>query len=109
MFCSGLGGRQSASAELFRPKRTLATGAAGRVSQQEPSRKTRNLLERDGCRSFRSALASIWRMRSRVSQMDQTADLLVLFLKDDWQSFLPVQFKSLAGIDRLRSRPLFSS
>ncbi len=32
-----------------------------------PSKNAFNLLERDGWRSFRSALASIWRMRSRVT------------------------------------------
>ncbi len=42
-----------------------------------------------------------------LAQIDQIADLLVLFLNDDWQSFLPVQFKSLPENDRLRSRPHF--
>src|SRR5258708_4788160 len=32
------------------------------------SRKLRNLRDLDGCFSFRSALASIWRMRSRVTE-----------------------------------------
>ena len=31
------------------------------------SRKSLSFLEREGCRSFRRALASIWRMRSRVT------------------------------------------
>ena len=32
-----------------------------------PSRNARSFLERDGWRSFLSALASIWRIRSRVT------------------------------------------
>src|SRR5262249_8656960 len=32
-----------------------------------PSKKAFSLRERDGCRSLRSAFASIWRMRSRVT------------------------------------------
>src|SRR5207245_10443047 len=39
-------------------------------SRDGPSRKARNLRERDGWRSLRSALASIWRMRSRVTAND---------------------------------------
>src|SRR5438034_5081561 len=31
------------------------------------SRKLRSFFDRDGCRSLRSALASIWRIRSRVT------------------------------------------
>src|SRR5206468_4192964 len=35
--------------------------------QDQDSRKLRSFLEREGCRSLRKALASIWRMRSRVT------------------------------------------
>ena len=41
--------------------------APGSRPHRQPSRKLRSFFDRDGCRSFRSALASIWRMRSRVT------------------------------------------
>src|SRR5258705_12837138 len=46
--------------EVARNGRSLVAPTRANLigSQQEPSRKTRNLLERDGCRSFRKAWAS---------------------------------------------------
>ena len=38
------------------------------LSADQVSRKLRNLRERLGCLSLRSAFASIWRMRSRVTE-----------------------------------------
>ncbi len=42
-------------------------GEAAIAAQPSPSRKLRSFSERDGWRSLRSAFASIWRMRSRVT------------------------------------------
>ena len=51
--------------------RVSAWGSGGlspRINHDvRPSRKARSLRDRDGCRSLRSAFASIWRMRSRVT------------------------------------------
>ena len=63
-------GRTAAAHELAAG--TLALAAArlaprARRAQLSPSRKLRSFSERDGWRSFRSAFASIWRMRSRVT------------------------------------------
>ena len=44
---------------------TLAKGGLSRVRVY--SKKSFNLLLRDGCLNLRNALASIWRMRSRVT------------------------------------------
>lgn len=68
-----------------------------------PSRKTRNLLDRDGCRSLPSASASICRMHSRetanvrptsfsltalLAHGDEGTDLVMLFFNRQRQWFL---------------------
>ena len=46
----------------------LAGESPAMTVRDQLSRKLRSFLERLGCFSLRSALASIWRMRSRVTE-----------------------------------------
>ena len=60
--------RALAARSLFSVLRSLFSGAAlPPLAPHRSSRKPRSFLVREGWRSLRRALASIWRMRSRVT------------------------------------------
>src|SRR5256885_3106094 len=59
-----------------------------------PSKKALSLRERDGCRSLRSAFASIWRMRSRVTANDCPTSSRVCSLPSSRPNRILITFSS---------------
>ena len=71
------------------------------------SRNERSFLDRDGCFNFRSAFASIWRMRSRVTENCWPTSSSV------WSVFMPMPkhrrtIRSSRGVSEASTRVVVS-
>src|SRR5713101_655489 len=76
------------------PKDELLKRLGQNHSRDGPSRKARSLREREGWRSLRSALASIWRMRSRVTANDWPTSSSVCSLPSSRPKRILITFSS---------------
>src|SRR5713101_437981 len=89
------------------PKDELLKRLGQNHSRDGPSRNARSLREREGWRSLRSALASIWRMRSRVTAKDWPTSSSVCSLPSSSPKRILMTFSS-RGVRVRRTCPVWS-